>query len=96
MSKVVTLLLIPMLSLVLFVENWVTMNLFVLRKTIFLTKRVRDQDFVVTTEEFVHIVIRLGTLLMFVTRNTGILPGINLNMKIHSNQQYHYSKGQLW
>jgi len=57
------------------------MNLFVLRKTVFLTQRVRNQNLVVTTEKSIHIVIRLGTLLMFVTRNTGIFLGIDLSME---------------
>jgi len=51
-----------MLLLVLSMENWVTMKPYALRKVVFLTKMVRDQDLTVITERFVPIVIRLGTL----------------------------------
>jgi len=37
-------------------ENWVTISLFVLRKKVFLTKRLRDQDSVVTTDNIGHTV----------------------------------------
>jgi len=46
--------------------------MFVLRKIVFLTKMVKDQNLVAITERFVHIVIRLDTQLIFVSQPNNV------------------------
>jgi len=73
------LLLTPITLLVHFMVNWVTPKMFALRKMVFLTKITKDQNLAMV-KGFVLTAIELVILLIFATRNMGILLDINPSM----------------
>ena len=70
---------VPIPLLVLFVESWVTVRVFVLRKMVFLTKITEAQSLVVIKRSILT-ATKLVIPLMSITRNMDTLPGIGLSM----------------